>query len=167
MGWSDDLVPARRRDFLLAVVLVVAIASSVVFWMGMEQTEARPLINPCGDGSCTTQTVRPGGFDPVARLSANGHQVTVSGHLDCTASGMHYVLEVVLEQGDVLATGHTQARCDKGTVFWVVRVNPTHGQVFSTGSPVEACATLRFYRRNQLVGSRDWCAASALTLVEA
>ena len=161
---SADDVPSKSRHATTAALAgICCLAVAVVVSTRTAPSEARPIINPCQDGSCTTQTIRSGGFEASAPLSADGHRAVLSGHLDC-AGGTHYVITVDVEQDGDLATGRSQRPCRSGA--WSVPVHTTGGAALESGQ-AEACATLSIYSGSSLLGTRSWCASSGVTLASA
>lgn len=161
---SADDVPSTSRHAPTAVLIGIgALAAAVVVSIRSAPTEARPLIHPCPDGDCTTQTLRDSAFQASAPLSAGGHRAMLAGHLDC-ADGTHYVLTVEVDQDGVVATGRSQRPCRSHT--WTVPVHTTGGAALTNG-PAEACAEVSIYSGSSLVGTREWCARHGVTLTTA
>ena len=160
---ADDVPSTSHHALTAALIGIGCLAAAVVVSTRTAPSEARGVIDPCQDGSCTTRSISPGGFGASAPLSAEGHRAVLSGHLEC-AGGTHYVITVDVKQAGVVATGRSQRPCRSGT--WTVPVHTTGGAVLTSGK-AEACAKLSIYSRNSLVGTRSWCAAEGVTLAAA
>ena len=157
---ADDVPSTSRHALTAALIGLGCLAAAVVVSTRPAPSGARPLINPCADGSCTTRPISSGGFRTSVPLSAEGHRAVLSGHLDCTG-GTHYVITVDVEQDGVVATGRSQRPCRSGP--WSVPVHTTGGAPLASG-PADACAELSIYSGSSLVGTRSWCASSGVAL---
>jgi len=123
----------RRRSTRGSVLdLPLAIAAAMVV-----------LISPAANGSfiCKPASCSPPRFDRVARLSADGQEIVVSGPYICDRGDGNVEIQVSVLQDSTSAsvTGRFQARCTGQLEQFVIEaIVPANQPAFAEG-PAAAC----------------------------
>jgi hypothetical protein len=103
------------------------------------------------------------GFAPEAHLRAEGHQVEVTGIVDCFPAGERYVVNANVIQGDVVASRTLHGVCSEGPEEWTVLLHTTGGQRLVPGQ-AQACGDAQSMKGNVVTGSIQWCKPGGLSI---
>jgi hypothetical protein len=124
-------------------------------------TTAVAAVAPGFASAAMTLTVK--GFEPEAHLRAGGHQVEVTGIVDCFPAGERYVVNANVIQGDVVASRTLRGVCREGPEEWTVFLHTTGGQRLMPGQ-AQACGDAVSMKGSVVTGSIQWCKPGGLSI---